>query len=292
MILDRIWVSGPEARLLPAERLHAPTVAVMAIMTFAMIVMAAAGLALANAAAVVASGADHRYVVQLPSTASGQLSQVVAVVRSVDGVRHATAVPEREMRKTLERWLGEAASSRDLPVPALVTVEMRPGADPALLRSAVQARVPEARLTAEAAELAPLLASMRGLQWLALVLVMLMAGATAAAVVLAARGALDTHRSTVDIMHGIGATDTQVIRLFERKIAVDAIAGALAGAGAAALILLMLGSGIAAFAGELTATAPLGAGDFAVLALIPGAAVVLAVAVARRTLMKALRSAL
>ena len=48
---------------------------------------------------------------------------------------------------------------------------------------------------------------------------------------LAARGALDTNRSTIEVMHGIGATDDQVARLFQRKIALDALTGGLAGGG-------------------------------------------------------------
>ena len=69
---------------------------------------------------------------------------------------------------------------------------------------------------------------------------LLIALATAAAVVLAARGALDTHRATIEVMHGIGATDLQVARLFQRKIALDALFGGLAGGVAAALVLLLL----------------------------------------------------
>ena len=65
-------------------------------------------------------------------------------------------------------------------------------------------------------------------------LVLLLSAAAAAAVVLAARGALDTHRFTIEVMHGIGATDLQVTHLFQRKIAIDALIGSLAGALAAA----------------------------------------------------------
>lgn len=292
MILDRIFAPAPEARLLPAEKLHGPTVAVMAIMTFAMIIVSAAGLALANAAALVASGTENRYVIQVPAAATGQLERVLAAARSADGVRSATAVSESEMRETLERWLGTAASSGDLPIPALVTVELEEGADASALARAVRAQTPEAAVSAEAAELAPALDSLRALQWLALGLVLLMAAATAAAIVLAARGALDTHRSTVEIMHGIGATDAQVTRLFERKIAVDAAAGALVGALAAALVLLLVGGGVAAVSGEFSAAAPLDVLDFVLLALIPLAAVGLAVAVAHRTLLGALRASL
>jgi cell division transport system permease protein len=291
MILDRIWVSGPEARLLPAEKLHGPTVAVMAMMSFVMIVVAAAGLALANAAGIVVSGTPSRNVVELPSATAPDLPRAAAAARSVPGVRRVEAIPQSEMRKTLERWLGETARSPDLPIPAMATVELAPGAEPGAVAKAVQAQVPGARFSAESAELKPLLDPLRALQWLALSLVLLMAVATAAAIVLAARGALDTHRSTVEIMHGIGATDRQVTRLFVRKIAIDAIAGALAAAIAAALVLLLVGGGVSAAASDLAWTAPFGVSDLAILALIPIAAVIIAVAVARRTLLRALRAA-
>ena len=292
MIPDRILGTPPQASLLPAEKLHGPTVSVMAIMTFAMIIVASAGLALANAAGLVASGVENRYVIQLSPGSASDLPRALAAARSAPGVQAATPVPESEMRDILERWLGEAASSSDLPVPALVTLELAPGADAAALKSRIERQVPGALLIAQSGELKPLLRSIRALQWLALSLVVLMAAATAAAVVLAARGALDTHRSTIEIMHGIGATDEQLVRLFERKIAVDAIAGALGGAVAAAMVLLVIAGGAAAIAGELSAAAPLEPGDLLLLALVPVAAVVLAVVIARFTLLRALRVSL
>lgn len=292
MILDRIWVSGPEARLLPAEGLHGPTVAVMAVMSFVMIVVAAAGLALANAAGAVVSGSESRYVITIPAASAADLPSAVAAARSVPGVRGVSAIPQSEMRKTLERWLGETASSPDLPIPAMATVDLARGTSSAAVASAVTARVPVARISAESAELEPLLRSLRTLQWLTLALVLSMALATAAAIVLAARGALDTHRPTVEIMHGIGATDRQVTRLFERKIAIDAIAGALAATIAAAVVLLFIGGGVLAAAADLAWTAPLGVANLVILGFIPVAAVIVAVAVARSTLLRALRASL
>lgn len=291
MILDR-FRTAPDARLLPIEKLHVPTVAVMAIMTFAMMIVAAAGLALANAANVVSSGIENRYVVELPAAAKDQLPRAVAAARSAPGVRSAARVPEAEMRRTLERWLGGAAASSDLPVPALVTVELAPGADPRALAEQLRAQAPSARLIAETGELEPLLRSIRALQWLAIALVLLMASASAAAIVLAARGALDTHRSTIEIMHGIGATDVQITRLFERKIALDTAAGAALGAAAAAAALLLVAGAGAALAVELAAAAPLSGTDLAVMAMIPVAAVALALAVAHWTLLRALRATL
>jgi cell division transport system permease protein len=196
------------------------------------------------------------------------------------------------MRRTLEQWLGSAASSPDLPVPALVTLQLTPGANLAAIEAKVRQSTPSARLIAETSELKPLLSSVRALQWLALSLVLLMAAATAAAVVLAARGALDTHRSTIEIMHGIGATDAQLARLFQAKIAVDAAAGAIAGAIGAASVLLLISGGAAAITGELAARSPLTGIDIATLVFLPVAIVVLATLVARWTVFRALRATL
>jgi cell division transport system permease protein len=131
---------------------------------------------------------------------------------------------------------------------------------------------------------------MLAMQWLAFGLVLLLSGAAAAAVVLAARGALDTHRFTIEVMHGIGATDVQLTGLFQRKIAIDALVGSLAGAAAGAIVLVLLASG-AAFAGQLTG-AHLGATDIVVLLLLPLALTILAASVARLTVLAALRETL
>ena len=198
------------------------------------------------------------------------------------------SVPEAELRRTLEKWLGPGGVAEELPVPALIHLELAPGTNAGQVGTSLGRAVPGARFIGEQATVGPLLGSLRALRWLAVALVLLMAAATSAAVVLAARGALDTHRSTIEIMHGIGATDEQVALLFQRKIALDAMVGALAGGVAAALALLVIGGGGLALASDLTGGPPLGAGDFVILALLPIAAVVLATLVARFAVLSAL----
>ena len=136
-----------------------------------------------------------------------------------------------------------------------------------------------------------MLHSLTLLQVVAFGLVLLLSAAAAAAVVLAARGALDTHRFTIEVMHGIGATDLQVTHLFQRKIAIDAFIGSITGGAAAAAVLLLLAGG-SAFAGELTGGATLGVKDIIVLALLPLALTALATWVARAAVLRALREAL
>ena len=290
MMFGWMFTAPAERRLLGTRPLQGPTPWVIAIMTFSIMIVAAAGLALAEAAGVVAAGAEARYSVQIPD-GERALAPALQAVRASPGVSAVEATPEAEMRKTLERWLGPAGAAGDLPVPALVSFDARPDVDLPALEARVQRAAPGAKVMAHGDTLAPLLRSLTALQWLAFGLVLLLAVACAAAVVLAARGALDTHRFTIDVMHGIGATDIQVTHLFQRKIAIDALAGSLAGAGAAALVLLALAGG-AAFAGDLMNGAVLGPRDLLVLALIPLALTALATWVARAAVLATLRTAL
>ena len=289
-MMGLLFPSPSEGRLLDGGRLSGPTPWVIAIMSFSMMIVAVAGIALANTAGLVARSVDQRYSVQVPDGAR-ELGALLRAVRSAPGVASAESVPEERLRETLERWLGPAASSPELPIPALVYFDIRAGANLDAIAARVKAAVPQANIAAHRQSLGPLLDSLRALQWLALGLVVLLGAAAAAAIVLATRGALDTHRFTIEVMHGIGATDLQVTRLFQRKIAVESLIGSVAGATAAALVLLVLLGG-AGFVRDLTGGLALGAGDIAMLMLLPLALTALATVVARMAVLSALRQAL
>lgn len=289
-MFDWFFVPPAERRLLGATSRRAPTPWVIAIMSFTIMLIAATGLALANTAGVLSRAIETRYALEVPG-GGADLDTLVKAVRSSPGVTSAEAVPEAEMRKTLAKWLGPAAESGEMPVPALINFDAGGGARLEVIEQRARAIAPGARIVAHRDSVAPLLHSLDLLQAVAFGLVLLLSAAAAAAVVLAARGALDTHRFTIEVMHGIGATDLQVTHLFQRKIAIDAFIGSIAGALAAAVVLLLLAGG-AAFAGELTGGATLGLKDILILALLPFALTALATWVARTAVLRALREAL
>jgi cell division transport system permease protein len=289
-MIGRLFGRSAESRVLGAQRWRGPTPWVIAIMSFSIIIVAAAGLALANTAGVVAKAAERRYSVQVPG-GGRDLPRLIALVKSTPGVLAVEAVPESEMRKTLEQWLGASAARSDLPVPALINFDVKPGVTPATVAERLKSAGQNLAVTAHRELLRPLLRSLQALQWLALGLVLLLSGATAAAVILAARGAFDTHRSTIEVMHGIGATDAQVTRLFQRRIALDAFIGSVIGAGAAAMVLAVLLAG-ASFAGDLTGNRGLGLSDVVLLALLPLALTAIATLAGRLAVLGALRQSL
>jgi len=253
-------------------------------------VVAAAGFALANTATVVKAGVENRYSIQI-SDGSAKAPAAIAAARAAPGVYRVEQVPPEDLRRTLERWIGPGAAEADLPLPAIIDLDLAPNADAQAVAKQVERAVPGARFVAHRTTLAPLLDALKGLTLLAFGLVLLIALASAAAIILAARGALDTHRSTIEVMHGIGATDDQVAMLFLRQIAIDALMGGIGGAAVAGLILATILGG-ASFATSLAGAPPIGWGDAALLALLPIAVALLATLVARSALFRALRERL
>ena len=211
-------------------------------------------------------------------------------LRELPGVVAVRVVPEQEIERLLEPWIGVGGLEGDLPVPALIDVDLTTDgqADLAPLRAAVAAVAPAARVDTNAQWLAPLASLIGALKWLAAGLVLLMVGATAATVVLAARAALDTHRATIEILHLMGATDVQVARLFQRRIALDALFGGLVGFILAGFVLIAIGDRVAALGSELLGSATIPAQGWAVLIFLPVLGVLLAMLVARLTILRAL----
>jgi len=287
MIGALVAATPAERRLLGGGRFKGPTPYVLAIMTFVMVIIATAGLALANAAGLAATGTEQRYSVQIVGGSDRQ-PQAVDSLRSIDGIATIRPVDPKAMRAMLERWLGPEGASDDLPLPALIDVDLADGANPDTVRQQIERTIPGAQFVAHREALAPLTAALRSLGLLAICLVALIALATAAAVILATRGELVAHRSTIEVMHGVGATDDQIARLFQRRIALDSLAGGTAGAVLAGLVLLVVAGAIQGWAEGFGGAVVLGPFDIALLALLPLLVAVLATFVARYAVLRSL----
>jgi len=177
-------------------------------------------------------------------------------------------------------------------VPAMIDVDLAADADPAPVIAAVRRLSTSARVDRHQRWMSPVSGFLDTLTWLALALVALMLAATAAVVMLAARAGLDTHRATIEVMHMLGSTDVQVARLFQRRIALDAALGGVAGGAAALAVLVFLGGKLGALGSELLGGITLAAGDWVILVLLPPGFVLLATLAARTTVVGALRRSL
>jgi cell division transport system permease protein len=225
-----------------------------------------------------------------PDLREREVQAALGTLRRFPGVTDMRRIPPDELEKMLEPWLGAGGLEADLPVPAMIDVEMTPDAfaQRARLETSLARASPSARIDANAQWLAPLAKLISALKWLAAGLVLLMIVASAATVILAARASLDMHRSTIEVLHLMGATDLQVARLFQRRIALDALFGGVVGLVGAGAILAVIGDRVGALGSDLLGSEGLGIGSWLLLVALPVGGVVLAMLVARSTILRAL----
>lgn len=285
------------ARILPQARLSGPMPWVIAIMIALTVIAVAAGLALANLAAnardEIAGGLTVQVVEAVPATRDREAEGALAVLGNREDVASARRVSDEELSALLEPWLGDAGNGASaIPTPALIDVRLRGEVTEeriADLRADLTRVAPSARVDAQSGWLGPVFATIASLRLLALGLVLLLAATSAAAVWLAARSALGANRDTIEVIHHLGGTDGQIASIFQRSIALDALAGGTAGLLAGMAAIMLLGRQFAALGSGLVAGGGLGLLDWLAIVAVPLLGVALATLTARLTVIAALR---
>ncbi|MEL6486497.1 MAG: cell division protein [Pseudomonadota bacterium] len=287
------------ARLLPKARFGGPIPWVIAILIALVVVAAAGGLALRNLAENARADLSDAVTVQIieanPQTRSERAQAAASALASQPLVTSVRIVPEEELITLLEPWLGTSVARQDLPIPALIDVELSARASAteiAELQAALDRAVPGTRVDAQSSWLRPVYNALAALQWLALALIALLAVATAAAVWLAARNAFTNHRDTVEIIHLLGGTDRQITRVFERTVLREAAFGAGLGLALGLVIVWLLGQQFVALDSGMIGGGQLGWEDWLVIAAIPVVGVLLSLVTGRITISLALRAML
>ncbi|MFM5883854.1 MAG: cell division protein FtsX [Novosphingobium sp.] len=286
-----------DAELIKQARLSGPMPWVIAIMVALTVIAAAAGLALSNVARSASDELSGGITVQVieanPAERTRQANAAAARLKATPGVINAQVVSQDEVERLIEPWLGaRAGDDQEIPIPALIDVRLRDPIDGetlGALRRLVRETAPSARVDAQSTWLKPVFGAIDSLRLLALALVVLLGFALAAAVLLAVRSALGTNRDTIEIVHLLGGTDTQVARIFQRSVGFDALGGGLFGLLVGLVVVLFFGRRFSDLGAGLVGGGALQWYDWVTLVLVPAAGVVLAMITARYTVLRALR---
>ncbi|PAX07519.1 cell division protein FtsX [Sphingomonas lenta] len=270
--------------------------AVMGIMLFLTVLATALGLGTLGAARTLDRQLAGRLTVQVvdgdPAARDRAAARVTELLRRHPDVLRVDLVDRAELQRLIEPWLGASASSGALPVPALIDVDLRREDAAPRVADVVRRAASNARVDRHEEWMSPVSRFMDLLTALAAALVALMAAATLAVVVLAVRSGLEAHRGTIEVMHMLGSTDVQVARLFQRRIALDALLGGGVGGLAALAIVWLLGRQLGALGSELLGGATLGRGEWTALAAVPLLFILLATLAARRAVLADLKRTL
>lgn len=279
-------------RVLDHGRTNRAMAWIMGIMLFLTVLAGAMGLATFSAARTLDADLAGRLSVQVVEADAPTRDRIVAAIgsrlSSEPAVARVAEVDRARLARLLQPWLGEAGLDADLPIPAMIDVDVAETDAMPRVEALIRSVAPAAAVDRHATWLSPVRGLIVTLAWLAGGVVLLVAGATTFVVLLTARSGLDTHRDTIEVLHMLGSTDVQVARLFQRRIAIDTLAGGAIGTVAALLFLAFLGVQLDAVGAEVIGGVRLRPGDWALLALLPIAFTLMATLAARVSVLRVL----
>lgn len=203
-----------------------------------------------------------------------QTRAVLDILATTPGVDSARALDAAEQRKLLEPWFGPDLPVEDLPIPQLVElVEGDDGYDTEGLRQRLAAEAPGAVLDDHARWRRPLALAAGRLNLLAGLSLVLILGAMAAMITLAANASLSANAQVIRVLRLVGAKDSYIVRAFVRRFTLRALGGAAIGALAGLIGVALLPAADTA-GGFLTGLGFQGAGWLWPLTLPPLAAAI------------------
>lgn len=161
---------------------------------------------------------------------SAQTEAALTVLAQTPGVASARALTAEEQVALLSPWFGPDLPLDTLPIPQLIEIiEGEPGLDTAGLRLRLGAEVPGAVLDDHSRWREPLVEAANSLRRLGWVSILLIGGATAAMITLAANASLAANAQIIEVLRLVGARDRFIASAFVRRFTYRAFFGALVG---------------------------------------------------------------
>jgi cell division transport system permease protein len=178
-----------------------------------------------------------------------RLQAVLSLLQNANDVAGATALSGEELNKLLLPWLGEDADKLALPIPAVITAEWNGAGPPDALRGALEAVAP-GTLVETGARWADRVAALTGsLQASAVSVLFIVALVASAVISVVTHAGLAQRRETIEIIHGLGALDSDIAGRFAIRATSLAAFGAAIGTVCALPVLFWLAALAAPFAG-------------------------------------------
>jgi cell division transport system permease protein len=160
-----------------------------------------------------------------------QTQAVLDVLAQTPGIAAARALTDDDQRALLAPWFGPDLPVDALPLPRLIEVtEDGNGYDGEGLRQRLAAEAPGALLDDHTRWRKPLAVAAERLRLLGVLSLVLIIGAMAAMITLAANAALSANAQVIRVLRLVGAKDSYIARAFVRRFTLRALIGAAVGA--------------------------------------------------------------
>lgn len=148
-----------------------------------------------------------------------QQEKAVELLKSKPEVEKVTPLNNEQLQKLIQPWLGDGVEVNDLPIPQLIDVKLKIGAEVDFMGWAEElaGAAPQASLDNHKLWLNKLIKFADGLKVLALAILVLVVFITSGAIFYCTQTSLGLHKHIIEILHLMGAKDTYVAQQYAKR---------------------------------------------------------------------------
>lgn len=216
--------------------------------------------------------------------------KAVEFLESVAEIEKVTPLEDNQLQKLIQPWLGDGVEIQKLPVPRLIDVKIKKGADldfGVLAEKLVQAS-PTASLDNHKLWLNKLIHFADGLKMLALSILILVIMVTSGAIFYSTQTSLGLHRNIIEILHTMGAKDAYIAQQYARRTCWLATIGGIIGVLLAIPAIFMIGGLAEQIEGGIISGARLNLESWITILILPIFAAIIAMITAYYTVKRTL----
>lgn len=223
------------------------------LMTFLAVLMTASSFALTALSGRWSSGLEDKFTIEIPAEdASGNIlekteiqeniNNIVTVLSHYPAVSNAEILSENDIIDLISPWLGDDAALDNLPLPGLISVQMKPGNEDHIdiLRGKIKIAVPHARIDTHETWLNDVLRFTKTLRFAAMLLSFFVGLTVIMAIAGAIRSRMAEYHAEIELLHLMGASDRYISRQLQRHTLIIAIKGGCLGLATAFMAMLMI----------------------------------------------------
>lgn len=168
--------------------------------------------------------------------------KTLALIKATDGVDDADIVSSKEIQTIVEPWFGKGDVLNNLPLPTVIDAKLKEGAniDYDSLRTRLQVLSPGMAIDDHKKWIEQFASFIKAVQTTLFCIALLIIATTASIVIFACKTSLKIHRSTVSLLHRLGAFDSYIATQFQNYAGMLTLKGAFIGSGFAGITLLGL----------------------------------------------------
>lgn len=218
-------------------------------------------------------------------------NKALDVLKNLNFIEKATPLSDKQLENLIQPWLGDGIEINDLPIPRIIDVKIKKGADVDFMDLAYKLAqaTPMASVDNHKLWLHKLIQFADGIKILALSVLALVIMITSGAIFYTTQTSLGLHKYTIEILHLMGAKDTYVAQQYAKRSAILAFQGGLVGLTIAIPTIFGIASLAHQIEGGIIGEAKLSSLDWLIIIGLPAFAAIIAMLTAYYTVKQTLQ---